>query len=801
VRADHPARLDSSPTRLQLIEGETLTGVDLVLESGRAIKGRVRDVNGNPASGVPVVAAFDLARVSGPDFFNAMRGARSSTETDVEGNFTLGGLGAGPFVVEADLQRGVDASNERLRWSARLDGILPGGQPLELVLRPPLYLAGQVLDEEGRPVPSFSVIARQEVMGDFAATTVAYHRGAFTHDGGRFVLTGLEAGQWQVTVEGLGLVSTQPVTVDLPGDGAHELRMTVVRAATVSGEVLDPDGEPVVGALVRVDEGSVGWQVQQDPFPDDLSTSTDEAGVFHLVGIPPGAVGLRADAAGYGVSATTRVDLEPAEVHEDLVLTLTVGGSLTGEVFDGEGRPARGFLILAFNMADFTQEVGLTQADGTFRIEHMPPGGWMAVAMDPAAEMEITEKGLDFGAMMGQWKMTQATIREGQTTHVVIGAPFENSVLVSGEVTLGDEPYTGALLSFVPPGGRMYEEMVNGTVAPDGSYSVELGATGDYIVSVQVVSSAAGQQNSIEFAVEIPDGVEQFELDFRLPLGRISGRVIGPDREPAPGARVTLTYDGVVRSDSFFGGQYTEMTTQADGTFDVTALRPGRYRLSAGGASAFSGALQTPYGRVTTGDLKLGQDQWMQGVELRLPRPGSIVVTVLGPGGQPVPKASVFVRDAGGRMLEPFSMVVTDGAGRCDYSGVAPGEVTVSARGGPLTCEESESVSVNEGRQTAVTLRLEPGTILLVVLRDKQGKPTSAAVSVTDESGREMTGMFGMADLQALYMDGQFSPTEHRLGPLAPGRYTVSAVINGQVVTKKVRLKGEAQERLALRAR
>jgi hypothetical protein len=97
---------------------------------------------------------------------------------------------------------------------------------------------------------------------------------------------------------------------------------------------------------------------------------------------------------------------------------------------------------------------------------------------------------------------------------------------------------------------------------------------------------------------------------------------------------------------------------------------------------------------------------------------------------------SVFVRDACGPMLEPFSMVVTDGAGRRGYSGVAPGEVTVSARGGPLTCEESEAVSVNEDRQTAITLRLEPGRILLVVLRDKQGILNTASDALPPIFGR-----------------------------------------------------------------
>jgi hypothetical protein len=60
--------------------------------------------------------------------------------------------------------------------------------------------------------------------------------------------------------------------------------------------------------------------------------------------------------------------------------------------------------------------------------------------------------------------------------------------------------------------------------------------------------------------------------------------------------------------------------------------------------------------------------------------------------------------------------------------------------------------------------------------------------------------MTGMSDLPALYMEGRFSPHEHRLGSLPPTRFTVVAVIDGKRVTKKVRLHGEAQKRTALRA-
>ena len=799
VSADHPERLDSTKRSLTLQDGEELQGVDLVLEDGRTVGGRVTLEGGAPAAGVDVRAWFDFARVSGPEFFNSTRGARARTRTDAEGRFELRGLGAGPFVVEATDERPLPGGGEEARWRDSRDHVLASGAEVLLVLRPPIALHGRVVDDEGEPVEGFSVVARREVMGEFASSTVDYRRGGFADPGGEFLLEGLEAGVWTVAVEGEGLVSPAPLEVALP-QGGEPLELTVVRSASVTGKVVDPDGGPVANARVKVDPGNLGWQIEIDPYPDAPTARSQPDGGFELPGLTPGTVALVAEAAGFAESNALSLELEPGQLFEDVRLMVTRGGTITGEVYTKEGGRGAGWFVMGFRASDWQQVMSGADGRGTFLIENVPAGSWMLMAMDPGAEMEVGEEGIDMSAMMSAWSMTQANVEEGGEVHVVIGAPPEDPVRVSGTVTLGGEPYKGAMVSFVPPGERMYEAMKNTSVAADGSYSLELDGPGSYVVSIQSSLSGAGQQNSIEYGVDVPERPD-FEHDFELPEGRVSGRVLGPDGGPAGGTRITLTPDGEARTDSFFGGQYTEIVTEADGTFDIRALRAGTYRLSAGGASPFSGALQAPYGRVTSGDLALGEDQWLRDVELRLPEPGVLDVTVVDAAGNPLPQATVFVRDEHGRMLEPFSMVVTDGAGHCAYEGVAPGEVTVSARIANLTCAESEVVRVPEGGRVAVTLHLEQGTILWIRVRDADGDPTAAELSVTDETGREMTGMFGMQDLQALYMEGQFSPHEHRLGPLPPGRYEVTATVGGETEDKKVTLRGEAEKRLTLRIR
>lgn len=61
-----------------------------------------------------------------------------------------------------------------------------------------------------------------------------------------------------------------------------------------------------------------------------------------------------------------------------------------------------------------------------------------------------------------------------------------------------------------------------------------------------------------------------------------------------------------------------------------------------------------------------------------------------------------------------------------------------------------------------------------------------------------MAGMLGMEDLQALYLEGAYSRTEHRLGPVPPGRYTVSATGEGFSGERRLTLRGEPERIVTL---
>ena len=97
-------------------------------------------------------------------------------------------------------------------------------------------------------------------------------------------------------------------------------------------------------------------------------------------------------------------------------------------------------------------------------------------------------------------------------------------------------------------------------------------------------------------------------------------------------------------------------------------------------------------------------------------------------------------------------------------------------------------MTVAAGKPTQVDLRLSPATHLRVIVRDAAGAPAKAHVSCLRSDGTD----FGWRNPFA--SRGKAPEGEYRLGPLAPGTYTVKAEREGATPdTKTVALKGEEE--------
>lgn len=792
VVASHGGMLESEAVALEPRDEERHEGLVLTLTEGARIAGRVLGTTGDPLPGVPVEVDFDPGALMGMGAVNAARGADGEATTDDAGRFTVAGLGKGPFRVRATFEQ----DGRTLR--ARESGIQPGTLDLVLRLALPSEVSGRVVDLAGAPVTRF--VARAASPGPMAYMPGQSRQEKVADDEGRFTIDDLEDGPWKITIEAEGFGPSAPVELDLPlAKGSEPLLITLAPAATVTGLVLDPAGQPISGARVAPElELAAAIQSARNQGPS-IEAHTDDQGRFELTGLGTGKHSISARANGFAPSEPTPVEVAAGQRVEDLVLTLRHGAVVTGEVYGPDGEPAGGVRIVAQGQG--TMETLLERADGqgTFRLEHVRPGSWTITAILEAPDASGAEDDAQ-ARFLENMRFTMIEVEDGAEEHVVLGAPPKAPVAVHGHVLHGGEPVGQGLVSFMPQGGKGFEALKLAPLDAAGAYRVELNEPGRYLVSVQVTGGGMQQQN-VEHRVEIPE-TDDHTLDLELPLGGIRGRVLGPDGEPLVGAPVTLGSDEGLRSGTFMGGNYAQATTDAGGRYAFDYLRPGSYAVAAGGA-LFGGALgsETFGGRVVHAGLRVAEGEVLERVDFRLEKPGDLTGRVVDAGGAGVAGASVYVRDESGHTLDRFTMIASGPDGSFKYAGLAPGRYTASARLKDQASSESAAVRVDPGRPAEVTLVLAPGTMLLVEVLDDSGEACDATLTVVDDHGRPVQGLLGLTEMSRVMGEG-LDPRLQRVGPLPPASYEVTAVgPDGSKASRSVTLAGQPERRLKLRLR
>src|SRR6266508_365295 len=175
----------------------------------------------------------------------------------------------------------------------------PAQQPKDAVPAPTGRITGRVMAaDNGRAVKRARVFVNgAELPGG---------RGVLTDDSGVFDLTELPAGRYTLTVSKSGFVSLaygqrRPLQAGTPlqlGDGQQlkGIEFRLPRGGVIAGRVLDEDGEPVPGAMVRV----MRYQyLQGDRRLTPAGTAqTDDRGQYRVWGLMPGD---------YYVNALTRL--------------------------------------------------------------------------------------------------------------------------------------------------------------------------------------------------------------------------------------------------------------------------------------------------------------------------------------------------------------------------------------------------------------------------------------------------------------------------------------------------------------
>ncbi|MEM6792640.1 MAG: carboxypeptidase regulatory-like domain-containing protein [Acidobacteriota bacterium] len=352
VSATTEKRGSGASQPFEVARGADLEGVVLEIDGGLSIRGVIEGASFDEISNLIVQAR---SPGQGPHFVSP----------NFEGRFRLAELAAGTWRLEVSTQDGKTATESvELREGE--------GEPeVVLKLERGLEITGTVL-RNGEPAAGATVSVR-------AGRRWIPPGQRPTDAEGRFKASIPEPGRFELWVQSRGSTRTRQ-TFDLAGG---EDLVLEYRESTVTGRVLDAEGQPILGARIRSRAGE----------GEETATRTDTYGRYRLEALGFGAVEIVASRDGFA-QKTRDLQLDGAALENvDFVLETNEGvrfrllradGSAPQRVELAVVDPASGAPALANRRLNTVQ--------GEVDLSTLPPGDWLlrvAEPMGPTLEMPI----------------------------------------------------------------------------------------------------------------------------------------------------------------------------------------------------------------------------------------------------------------------------------------------------------------------------------------------------------------------------------------------------------------------------
>lgn len=497
--------------------------------------------------------------------------------TDSSGGFRISGLPDFGEVMAAVQRRPGDP------W--RVLGPFPGDKPLKLDLGAETTLQLAVADAADHPVSGVEFRFRETGPTDeFVPLHFLYEphelKGRVTEvEPGKYLARELPVGEWTVLARapGYGIGTTK---VKLTAEGGTAV-LKLGAAATVVADVRDAAGAPVDYALVTALAHTGGAFVT--PF---TAARADAEGKATLPGIPADEpIALRARHPGF-TRGYAKVTPEQIAAGLPVPVLLLRGGDFVGRVTTQGEPPAKPLMLVLDRQGDIEDvgesempSFGLTAADGSFAVRHLPAGGYRYMVYTrflSETPMQLIKR------MMGDEPDPLAEgrieILEGQETRQEIEAlpdvPLSPATL-RGTVRVAGQRVEGA---HVQLSGRRWNsaecdargEFVFAELRP-GQYQIEItrnGERGQSLIHRESITLGSGE-------------VRQLDVDARLTQQAVAVHLA--DGTPAPNSMVNVVAVQSAASttgNQFFNGSAHVVPTNDQGEA-VLELPAGSYKLIA----------------------------------------------------------------------------------------------------------------------------------------------------------------------------------------------------------------------------
>lgn len=510
----------------------------------------------------------------------------------------------------------------------------------------------------------------------------------------------------------------------------------------LSGRVVaGENGRP----LTRFTVGLLRERVSNQTPPPTLRTFESPDGRFEWSDPPTGRQRVFVHAEGYALWALGERELGDGPVRVEAALE--EGVCVRGSVLDADGNPVPDALVLCETeaptdgllLADPERAFWLpvrarTGPDGRYELCHVTPG---------VQTLRASAEGLALAWADG----VRLPAAPGEAVDFRLGP----GGVVEGTVEHDDgSPWAGAeiVLVVIENGGRTRTTFDRARTDLEGRYRFECLPP---VTMIVVLMRAEGPDVR---PVRVVVG-ETAAADFgaRRQGIHLSGRLLDGD-EPVAGQNLGI-FD---RWTSSWNQDWIATTTREDGSFDFEALEAGEYLVF----------LIDDMGRGLrcVDGLELAGDRLEVRHEISLPRAGLAVrVRAAGDATPAAETALILMRERPDGGTDFAAMGMTDAQGSFRFDHLPEGSYRVFAyptRAG-LGYRRSELQRVGSEGESALTLELEAGGAVDVVVRTPAGDPLEgAAVVFVDATGEEL--IFSRAPLTDA--SGRF----HAVG-LVPGRY------------------------------
>jgi hypothetical protein len=508
---------------------------------------------------------------------------------------------------------------------------------LALLLQAPKASIEGVVVRQGTadPIEGVQVLLTKADIDPGLRTSLAT---ATTDSEGRFTLTGIDEGRYDLLFAANGYVRQEYGQKAFPGSGSpitlssgqsiKDFKMEMFPAATVAGRILDSERRPLVAVPVRLmrylydETGSKALR----PFG---TAQTDDRGEYRIYFVTPGRYYIHAGTpqgpGGYGgarlgpnqlqtpttsayypgitdVRQATAVDVQPGAVMGGMDFRLSAQPlySMRGRVVDSvTGQPPETPTLSLFHFApDIGRPASITNTSrnterqtyekGMFEFRGLLPGSYT---------VGISERPNTAG--------NQRAMRLGYTTVDVVASDLENIVVIippgvsiPGVVSVEEQaplasafqqgyvPFVSLTRSANEAVPSMPRDWEAGTrLGEDGTFRLDGVTPGEYRITIQgldpryyLKEARYGVTDMLSSPLKLTgEGRGRFEILLSPRVASVEGIITNNRNQPATGARVVLVPDRMRDRPELF------KTAIADenGRFTIPQAAPGEYKVFA----------------------------------------------------------------------------------------------------------------------------------------------------------------------------------------------------------------------------